>query len=206
MSWTAPRTVAAFQRFRALFWNAEVRDNLNLLKTNIDDLGHFKTQLWGAAFASGQGNTGGGEDELTSFSFSIPADFLNAAGESLYIDAVALLGTGDTKTLRLYVGGGTAVTLFAAATDSLALLIRLRITRRTASSGACTGSVWTFSTASSPVAVSAFLAVNSGLGTVDWTAAQTLKWTAESSSSTTADMKLLEVDIHHSRGQGGTIV
>ena len=201
MAWTDVVSRTAGQKLPYTFWNTYVRDNLLMLKSNVRDDGTHDVQLKGIGFGSGQGNTGGGEDELTSYTFSIPANFLAEAGDALVVETLFVIGTGDTKTIKLYVGGGSAVALWAATTDTILVGVRVVITRRGAASGSCCGIVTSW-VAGSPATLSTLANINADLGTVDWTTAQNLKWTAESSSSTNNDAVITDLEVHHLRGYG----
>lgn len=176
-------------------WNADVKANGELLKTDIRDDGTHEAQLKGVGFSSGVGNTDAGETDATGFEFTLPADFLNETGDALYMElTLAVKNNANTKILKFYVGA-TAVTIRSAADNTLNLnwLVRVKLIRRKNDSGALNGSVFRAVAA----ADGTLSYVNLGVASVDWTASQACKFTLQ--GGVTDDLKLAEMNIDHIR-------
>lgn len=111
MAWSTPRTWNSGETVTASLMNAHLRDQLNVLKTNIDDDGDLKTMF---AATVGAGNVSTGETVI--FSFSVPANKLPANGDGFRLTmGGALAQNTNTKTIRLKLGGQTLVLLSNAA-------------------------------------------------------------------------------------------
>jgi hypothetical protein len=183
--------------------NTHVRDNLNLLKTQMDDDGALKTLLKGFAFSSGEGNDAGGADtQLTSYNVTIGADFMDQPGDALIVEGTLVSdATSEAKTCKLQVASGTKVTIYSATSASHIIPFRIVIRRRTSTTGSMTGITWVGAAATG--APTNYL-VNSSLGSVDWTASQTLS--IHASGSTADSIKLSDYHVQNARGVTGTTV
>lgn len=205
MAWTEPKTIPAFKRFLASYWNTYVKDNLALLKTNFDVTSDttqatHKTQLFGVGYSSGNINVGTGEDDAPSYDWLIPANFL-LDGEAIYVWGTFFTdATAATRTLKLYVGSSGA-TIFTGTNVSAVGHFRLRLTRRSATTCACTGSV-TVSVAAGGSAAGTI--ANVLLSSLDFTAKQILSLTLESSVATNGVIALADYHVFSSRGGVGT--
>jgi hypothetical protein len=202
MAWSTPRTWNAGETVTASLMNAHVRDNLNVLKTYIDDDGSHRILVKGFAFSSGQSNNAGGSDtQLTSYDVTIPANLLSQPGDTLIVEGTfTSQSTSEAKTAKLQVGSGTSVTIWTATVGTSVIQFRMLIRRRTSTTGAITGVAWRGAAAADPVGY----VVNALTGTVDWTASQTLKIYAASATAT--QLTLADYFVSQARGLTGTTV
>lgn len=205
MAWTTPRTWSPGETVTAALMNAHVRDNMNILKVAVDNNGFLLTAVKTFAFSSGQGNAAGGADtQLTSYDVTIPAAFLNQPGDDLIVEGVwSMQANTNSKTAKIQVGGGTIVSFLVDAQNVVGHVVpfRLNIRRRTSTTGSVNG-------ISNPGAGNAGVPtnylVNSALGTVDWTVAQTLKIYAAASAAN--DIKLTDYAVVSARSLTGATV
>ncbi len=111
MAWTTPRTWAPGETVTAALMNAQLRDNLNLLKTRVDAAGLLRTRVAGTNETFANINAG----ETDGYSFSCPAGFLASVGDCLEVSATfGTAANGSTKTLKIYFGANS-VTLYTGA-------------------------------------------------------------------------------------------
>ncbi len=195
MAWTNPFTWVAGQTVTDTQLNTHIRDNLNFLKDGVDHLAGF-------AFSTGQSNAGGGGDtQLTSYDVTIPADYLNEPGDLLIVEGTFVkAATAETSTVKLKVGSGTARTIISTGGTSDIVPFRIVLRRRTSTTGSVTGIAWVGAAAAG--APTNYLA-NADLGTVAWTASQTLAIFA--ASTTAAEMLLTDYSVQVQRGNGATV-
>ncbi len=138
MAWTAPRTWATGEVVTAALMNTHVRDNQLYLKSALDTLEAttFPVILDNQVSLSGVANSG--TSETTLFSYTMPADTLDANDRVVRVFcSLILAATANNKQLRLYLGGTGGTELW----DSGALVlngewvtIEAQITRVAASS------------------------------------------------------------------------
>lgn len=134
MAWTTPRTWVAGETVTAQLMNAHVRDNLNILKTPIDDNG--KVQALSSTYLANLdgsnltnipkklnsqytpvGNVGGGEDDLMSY--TLPGGTLATNGNGVRITGWGTCANnGNTKTIKGYWGGGQVSSTFSPAASA----------------------------------------------------------------------------------------
>lgn len=135
-----------------------------------------KAALRTIAFGTGQGNAAGGADtELTNYDSFIPGGYLATAGNAIVIEGtMTVAANGDTKTVKVKVGGGTITTLWTSAANVANHVVpfRIVITRRTAT----TGAVWAifYDGVASGVGVPAPFMTYTTLGTIAWASNQVL--------------------------------
>jgi hypothetical protein len=167
-----------------------------------DQLKSVWAQLKGFAFSSGEGNdAGGGDTQLTSYDVSIPADALAEAGNALLVEGTFVVGSGGgTKTAKLKVGSGTAVTIISTTGTSDIVPFRMLIRRRTSTTGSLTGIAYVGAPAAG--APTNYLA-NATTGTVAWGSLQTLAVYAAATDAD--DMKLSDYNVTLLQGAGATV-
>ena len=154
-------------------------------------------------FSSGQGNTGGGEDVLTSYNRVILADLLSQAGQCLVIEGVLSVpaGTVGTKSAAVKLGSASSVTFYTstATTASMIVPFRILIRYRTSTTGGMISLAYI--DAASLGAPTNYM-VNASITGADWTADQTLSITATSSASVTNDVILTDYNVCFIQGPG----
>lgn len=204
MAWTTPRTWNAGETVTSAIMNAHIRDQLNVLKTNIDDSGYPRTHLAGFAFSSGEGNdVGGGDTQLTGYDVTIPAGFLAEPGDAIVVEgAWSAANNANAKTGKLQVGAGTTfvITATGAALAGHIIPFRVVIRRRGATTGAGAGLY--FKDAAATAEPTPIL-INAGLSSFDWSIAQTLKIFAASADAD--DLLLTDYEVWHRRGYGASV-
>lgn len=125
------------------------------------------------------GNSGGGEDNLISY--TIPADTLSTNGDSIWFEAVFYFANnGNTKTAKVYFGATTLITIFGAMSNTTAV-IRGRVIR----TGSATQESYTTYIGSSSVPATA---VTTASPTATLSSAVTIKGTGESAASASNDV------------------
>lgn len=205
MAWTTPRTWVALEVVTASIMNTHVRDNLNVLKTQVDNDGSLRTLLKGFAFSSGQGNAGGGGDtQLTSYTVTIPANFLSQPGDALVMEGTLTAAANTNSKVMKVAVNGVKVTVFTNAQNVANHIVtfRLMIRYRTGSTGSITGY---FHYGSANQAASTVWMVNAALGaSPDFTASQALD--IYLASATANDLKLTDYFVDSQRGLNGVTV
>jgi hypothetical protein len=203
MAWTTPRTWNPGETVTASLMNVHLRDQLNILKTQIRDDGALILGLGQVGFSAGQGNNAGGADtQLTSYDVTIPAGFCLNPGDMIVVEGVfTTAANGNTKTCKIQVGGGTSQTVFVTAGSSTIVPFRVEIRRRTSTTGSMTGVSWIG--AASGGAPTNYM-INVSLGTVAFGSSQTLKIFAASTGA--ADLKLTDYNVYFVRSLTGTTV
>jgi hypothetical protein len=204
MAWNTPRTWSPGETVTAALMNAHLRDNLNVLKTYVDNDGSLRTLLKGFAYSAGQANAAGsGDTQLTSYDVLIPGGHLAQPGDEIVIEGTfAIANTTGTKAAKIKVAGGGLVTILAAGA-SLAQVVPFRIVvrRRTSTTGSATGIAWVgAASAGAPVNY----LVNASLGTVNWAIDQTLAIFAIGAAD--GDTLLTDYDALSARGVLGSLV
>lgn len=201
MAWTSPRTWTPLETVTAALLNLHLRDNLNLLKTRIDDDGTLNTQLFGVGFSVGGANTGTTEtDPLPGFTFSLAASYLTT-GEFVHMRGFVILANNvNAKTVRLRVGSGTAITVFSSA---LAIANHVGIfdcwlVVRSSTTGAIQGQYYAGGAASGTTPT-AFL-INNGVSGVNFAIVQTTRLTGQGGASN--DVTMADWLVTQFRGAG----
>lgn len=206
MAWTAPLTWTDGLFVLATHFNTYVRDNQNILKTQMDNDGSLRTLLKGFAFSAGQGNVGAGTDELTSYRVTIPASFMSQPGDALLVQGtLSISTTAGTKVFYIQVGGGTLLTVMSTTATAANMIFPFRyiIRRRAATTGELTG--FALVGAASAGAPTNYM-VDLSLGTVAWGSSQTLSFWASSSGAVNSDVLLTDLFVDNVRGVTGTTV
>ena len=203
MAWTTPRTWVPAELVTAALLNAHVRDNLNLVKTQMDDEGALKTLLAGFAFSTGDGNdAGSGDTQLSLYDVTIDADFLGQPGDALVIDGTfSISANSGTKTAKMQVASGTLITILSTTGTTNIVPFRYVLRRRGSTTGSLTGIAW--EGAASGGTPTPYM-VNSALGSVDWTSSQTLKIFGAATNAD--DILLTDYTVNQARGVTGTTV
>jgi len=206
MAWNTPRTWSPGETVTAALLNAQIRDNLNLLKTSMDDNGFPLDLVKGFAYSAGQANAAGsGDTQLTSYDVTIPANLLAQPGDCLILEGtlVILANADAAKMFKVQIASGTLVTLMNTNLNVASHIAPFRyvIRRRTSVVASITGLAWLG--AASGAAATAYL-VNVGMTTVDFTVAQTLKLFAN--SATVATVRLTDYHVLAARGALGSVV
>lgn len=203
MGWSTPRTWNPGETVTASLMNAHIRDQLNVLKTKIDDQGILLTELAAFAFSSGQGNAAGGADtQLTSYNVTIPAGFLAQPGDALIIEgAFVTAANANTKTGKLQVDSATLMTILSTTGSSHVVPFRLALRRRTSTGGSLTGITWQGAAdAGNPTP----RLTNANPGTLAWGSAQTLKIFAAGTAAN--DLRLTDYMVSYTRVPTGVTV
>ena len=184
MAWSPPRAWNPGETVTAALMNAHVRDNLNVLKTKIDDDGSLRTLYYGDP--TWKQNSDAGEDDLNSF--TIAANDLNGAGQGFRVVTLgALANNANAKTIRFRVAGVLVIPNLV--TTSLAVAgniftIEVEFWYVNATNIRC----WAKSTcnAASGGAPPAIRHFNTTVAGLDWTINQEVKFTGE--AVTTGDI------------------
>lgn len=205
MAWTPPRTWIPGETVTASLGNVHWRDNLNLLKTYVDDDGSLRTFLKGFAFSTGQGNAAGGADtQLSSYNVTIPANYLSQPGDGLVIEGkLNVLNNADSKTCKIQVASGTLNAIFntTGAVANHVVPFRVVLRRRTSTTGSLIG--YAHQGAADAGAATVFL-VDKTVASVDWTTSQVLKIFA--SGNTVSDVTLTDYSVENARGLSGVTI
>ena len=156
MAWVAPRTWIPGETVTASLMNAHVRDDMNVLKTQIDDNGLLKPDLYERA--SAVGNSGAGNTDVATYTTA--AGLLSVDGQQfVFATGGHLAANGNAKTFQMYFAG-TLLHQFAVTTSGASWRATIQVARRGALSvvehtSLSIGGAATFNT-STPVAI-AFL-------------------------------------------------
>ena len=103
MAWTAPRTWNPGETVTATQLNQHIRDNLILLKTNINDSGVLKTAEYMDATPRASSST----TETDASTFTLPAGTLATNGMCLRLTAWGKGGSSGTFTFKFYWNGAS---------------------------------------------------------------------------------------------------
>jgi len=179
--------------------------DVNVLGTLFGAVDQFRLSgqnVLGVGFSSGQANVSTTETEMTRYGKIIEAG-LCAGSKILVLGVVSLANNTNTKTVRLYVGGGTGVTVFssASAVAGHVGIFFMIITVRTPTGGALQG--FYLRNAASGAAPETILK-NDVVGTVDWRTNQLLKLTAQGGAST--DVTVADYSVMVFRASDGRLV
>jgi hypothetical protein len=204
MVWTTPRTWIPGETVTASLLNTHVRDDFNVVKTQIDNDGSLRLGLKGFGFNAGQGNAAGsGNTQLTSFDTNVPAGYVSQPGDALCVEGdVTIANNANAKAFKIQVAGGTILTVWSGTDANTNLFFRLNVRRRNLSTaGVLDGLCWTYVDAGTPAfKPSPF----NTLGTVDWTVAQTLKFFGVGVA--TNDVLMVELRVYSFRSVAGVVV
>lgn len=181
MAWSAPRTWSPGETVTAALMNAHVRDNLNVLKTNIADNGDIDISSQLASVPSVLTKTAAAVDATTSetdfLNYTVPANTLSADGQMLraVLDGV-MAANANNKTIKVYFGGTQVGGTITVSNSGVPWRLVVHVHRRGAASQVIT---WTFTYAASNGTM-----IDRGTLTKDLTAGQALKVTGTSGTST----------------------
>lgn len=184
MSWVLPRTWNAGEVVSAAQLNIHIRDNSNLLATNVQvtaaggsSFGWLCPGIKNYGYSSGQGNGAGSVDtQLTSFDTTIPANSMTKPGDAVIIEGMWVTSaTAGTRTGKIQLGSGTLVTIIVTTQASINIPFRIVLRRRTSTVGSITGI--------HVLSLSALYLNNAGLSSLDFTTSQTLKFFANAATS-----------------------
>jgi hypothetical protein len=186
--------------------NAQVRDNLGVLKTNVCDLGWPKVGLKNFAVSAGQALTLLLTwEEMTSYLVDIPAGYLSQPGDSLLVEGTfTLAANANTKYIGLTLDGAAPPPTVWSSNVNYAthvMLMRVVVRRRTNVLAAITG-VFT-SDSAPPGAIAKWMLVNVAAD-ADFDNASTLRlWFY---SNTAGDLKVYDYGVWGVRGLSGSTV
>ena len=134
------------------------------------------------------GNVGTGEDNLITY--TLPANTLNAAGDSLEIEAgFSFAANANAKQVKMYFGASAFYASGSSAHNDGGMFVRATVTRDT-SSIAKVGYLVTATGSGTPFALAAGDATNAS---ADMTATVTIKGTGEATSNNDIVMEFLRV-------------
>lgn len=206
MAWTTPRTWSPGEKVTAAMMNQHVRDQMNVLKTQIDDDGSLRPLLKGFGFSAGNTNGAGSVDtQFTGYDVTIPANFLSQPGDALLVEGIlAVANNADAaKLCKVQLASATIRTIMSTAANIAAHIVpfRLFIVRRTSTTGAMTGLSWPGAAAGG---VPTNYLINFGLSAIDWTTSQVLKIFGNSATAST--VTLTDYRVASERGLGGVLV
>jgi len=208
MPWSGQKTWAYADVVGDIQLDLYIRDASLTHKASMDDDGALKKLVRGFAYggspAGGGGNTGSADTHLSAYDVAIPANFMDQPGDTLIIEGLfANTSTAGTYTARVVIEGGTKQILYQSTTVNSRAVVHARIVRRTSTTGALTSVTW--HDALHGGAPTPYLQ-NAGIGTVDWTADQTLQFWVQHSSGTDNAHFLTDLDVRSARGVTGTLV
>jgi hypothetical protein len=208
MAWTDPRTWTPGETVTASLMNAHVRDNMNVLKTPMDNSGRLYTLLKGVAFSAGQGNAaGGGDTQLTSYDTAVEGGLLGQPGDHLIVEGLFTLAANtNAKTVKMQVASGTLASVFSIATNvaNHRVPFRVVILRRGQTTAAIWGMFWSYGGPALPAVAALSWAMSGSLSTLDWNAAQTLKIFASGAGA--SDLVLTDYTVRVARSVLGSTV
>ena len=104
MAWTTPRTWVAGETVTSALLNVQLRDNLNLLKTNIDDDGKLACQPLYSSITP-VGNVGAGLDDLMTY--TVPANTLSADTMALHVSGYLVTAGAGNKVIEFHFGASS---------------------------------------------------------------------------------------------------
>lgn len=148
--------------------------------------------LYACGYSAGKGNVGTGDDELGDFVVQ-PQD-VTQAGDGFVVEGVlSLAANTNVKLGKIGVGSGTVTTFLSnnANVANHVVPFRLEVRRRTSTSGSVTA--LSYVGAASAGAPTNYM-VNTTLGTLDWTAEQTVRIYGNATSNN--DIVLLEMWVY----------
>lgn len=127
----------------AAIFNAQLRDNLNVVRNAEDSSGRvvlgFKMFAYGGGGAVPGMNAnaaGGGDTKLTGYTVSLPADLFQTWGDSLVIEGTLVLAANtNSKTAKLRVGSATAMTFLVNAQNVANHIVPFRLLLKYEASG-----------------------------------------------------------------------
>lgn len=181
MGWTTPRTWSPGETVTAALMNAHVRDNLNVLKTNIADNGDIDISSQLAAIPSVLTKTAAEVEATTSetnfLNYTVPANTLSANGQMLraVLEGV-MAANANNKTVKVYFGGTQVGSTLTVANSGVPWRLVIHVHRRGAASQVIT---WTFTYAAGNGTT-----IDRGTLTKDLTAGQALRVTGTSGTAT----------------------
>jgi hypothetical protein len=208
MAWTAPITWQALDLVDAALQNTHLSANMSLLATQVDTAdGSLRRGIKLFAFSSGQGNTGTGDDQLTSYDVTIPAGFLTQPGDAIVVEGhYALAANTNSKQGKITFDTSASPirTMWTTAANVAAHIVPFyfTVTYRTATTGAITG--WSMIDAGSGGAPTRYL-FNFGLTlNTGWTVANVLRIYAVGVADN--DVVLRDYSVYQVRGIDGDAV
>lgn len=181
MAWTAPRTWSPGETVTAALMNAHVRDNMNVLKTNIADNGDINLGSQLANRPSVLTKTAAAINATTSetdfLNYTVPANTLSADGQMLraILEGVTAVN-GNNKTFKVYFGGTQVGSTVTITNSGVAWRLAINVHRRGSASQVI---VWTLTYAAGNGTT-----IDRGTLTKDLTASQALRVTGTSGTAT----------------------
>ena len=181
MAWTTPRTWSPGETVTAALMNAHVRDNLNVLKTNIADNGDVDISSQLAAIPEVLTKTAAEVQATTAetnfLNYTVPANTLSADGQMLraILEGVTA-ANANNKTFKVYFGGTQVGSTLTIANSGVPWRLAINVHRRGSASQVV---VWTLTYAAGNGTT-----IDRGTLTKDLTASQALRVTGQSGTAT----------------------
>lgn len=188
MAWSTPRTWAPGETVTAALLNAHLRDNLNVLKTNISDSGDItlpssvqtdidsRVQVLSKSAAAVDAAT----SETNFLNYTVAANKLGTNGQALRATIEGhTAANGANKTFKVYFGGTQVGSTITITNSAVYWRLTVNVHRRGASSQVITFTL--------TYAAGNGTSIDGGTLTKDLTASQDLKITG-TSGTTLADL------------------
>jgi hypothetical protein len=138
MAWTTPRTWVSGETVSAVLMNTHVRDNLNLLKTEIKDSGFLRAVVRLTSETGAWGCTNAVDTDLATY--SVPAGTLETDGEFLlYLGWGSFAANGNGKYVSIYFGATGGQVIYAATVSTYSWFILGAVLRTGAASQVLVG-------------------------------------------------------------------
>lgn len=211
MSWTTPRTWSASETETAAIFNLHVRDTQNVIATARETVnGRVRRSLRSVVVPSGwaagtsANNAGGADTVLTSFTATVPAATWNNYGDVIIAEGLATIpgNNANVKTLKVRVGGATAMTLctgaFAVSTNIVFKVIMILNSSTNIGVYGCTRYGLSTGTTTN--------IINNGSFTVASVLTNALSFDFLASSATAADIAVVEYSLYTSLSLTGALV
>ena len=185
MPWRAMRTWVPGDMATAPLFNQQIRDNFDVLAKAATVAGAPRTGPTASANIF-QANTTAGQDLLSSYTWTLPANTLAYPGEgvSMWVLGYSYLGGAGTRSLYLSVGSSALITIWSGTVASTYLVpIAVKFCRR----GGATGFVQALGgTFAAPY-------LNASAIACDWSVNQDIKLYAQFSGGTPSTMGVLDL-------------
>lgn len=180
MAWTTPRTWSPGETVTAALMNAHVRDNMNVLKTNIADNGDINLGSQLANRPSVLTKTAAAINATTSetdfLNYSVLSNTLASDGQVLRATVEGVMAANaNNKTIKVYFGGAQVGGTITVANSGVPWRLVIHVHRRGAASQVIT---WTFTYSAGNGTM-----IDRATLTKDLTASQALKVTGQSGTA-----------------------
>lgn len=135
--WTAPRTWVQSETVTAALMNTHVRDNFKVLgdfTRTVSGAPMLLNQIKGTVYSTQVNSAGGGDTELTDYTFTIPANTFDVDGAGFDWTTLWVQGAAaETASMKFSIGSSGVMSIAGSGAATTLPVLHLSVARRNGS-------------------------------------------------------------------------